>query len=429
MILKICLFLLGYHGGIYFVFEVVYLNGDCALFSGVVLVLFRVIWINRFLEVFIGKFIQICEGIDLTRLVALYNIFNFLFLLLFAGALNVRHFSNCTRSYSHRFRLVAECLEHFRLEVEIDVWTYVLDILISPINMSISTLIDCLLVVIFDLCTKVVQPTEFKIHDVGFSPELNYQVYRFPVLHLFFIFLLALVTKSLFKSLRNLTTSFVEARLFENKLHFEIWIGIFNIILEGVWIDEVSVKADLELNILVFIDAPQILFSHLNWFINVLLMGIPILVCCTLQIHKWRVDSKSAEHFVVRLTCLALVHQLDENISAEFNVVVLEIDVYIFTCVSRNDVLIRVFVNQLIVFGVQELGLKSERVLDFWQVLDKDLLKLNWLRIECFPRKCLSKIKDISNLRSLRNTFPSRKSFPAIISDSILSIICKPSKQ
>lgn len=130
--------------------------------------------------------------------------------------------------------------------------------------MSISTLIDCLLVVIFDLCTKVVQPTEFKIHDVGFSPELNYQVYRFPVLHLFFIFLLALVTKSLFKSLRNLTTSFVEARLFENKLHFEIWIGIFNIILEGVWIDEVSVKADLELNILVFIDAPQILFSHLN---------------------------------------------------------------------------------------------------------------------------------------------------------------------
>ena len=91
--------------------------------------------------------------------------------------------------------------------------------------------------------------------------------------------------------------------------------------------------------------------------------------------------------------------------------------------------LIRVFVNQLVVFGVQELGLKSERVLDFRQVLDKDLLKLNWLRIECFSRKCLSKIKDISNLGSLRNTFPSRKSFPSIISDSILSIICKPSKQ
>mgnify|MGYP006103644115 CR=1 FL=1 len=132
---------------------------------------------------------------------------------------------------------------------------------------------------------------------------------------------------------------------------------------------------------------------------------------------------------MVGLTCLALVHQLDENISAEFDVVVLEIDVDIFTCVSRNDVLVRVFVNQLVVFGVQELGLKSERILDFRQVLDKDLLKLDWLRIECFSRKCLSKIKDISNLRSLRNTFPSRKSFPSIISDSVLSIICKTSKQ
>ena len=122
------------------------------------------------------------------------NVFNFFFFLLFTRALNIGLFTNRTRSNSYGFLLVAKSLKHSCLEVKINIRAYVLDVLISSIYMIVGSLLDGLLIVILNLCTKVVQLSLFEAKKIGLLSEFNDQIDFFPVLYLIFIFLLALVT-------------------------------------------------------------------------------------------------------------------------------------------------------------------------------------------------------------------------------------------